>query len=58
MTPTRAEGHDRCGHCEKKNRPNRDDFRCARCGFAAPADHNAAISIGRRAVSHASGDAA
>ncbi|MEV4244708.1 transposase [Streptosporangium canum] len=48
----------RCGHCEKKNRPSRDDFRCVGCGFAGPADHNAAINIGRRAVSHAADDAA
>ncbi|MER5647106.1 RNA-guided endonuclease TnpB family protein [Streptosporangium sp. NPDC002524] len=48
----------RCGHCDKRNRPNRDDFRCLGCGFAGPADHNAAINIGRRAVSHAADDAA
>jgi IS605 OrfB family transposase len=47
-----------CGHCEKRNRPTRDDFRCVRWGFAGPADHNAAINIGRRAVSHAADDAA
>lgn len=39
-----------CGHCDKRNRPTRDDFRCVRCGFAGPADHNAAINIGRRAA--------
>ncbi|WP_030907193.1 RNA-guided endonuclease InsQ/TnpB family protein [Streptosporangium amethystogenes] len=48
----------RCGHCDKSNRPNRDDFTCLGCGFAGPADHNAAINIGRRAVSHAADDAA
>ncbi|MEV4749692.1 transposase, partial [Streptosporangium sp. NPDC049248] len=48
----------RCGHCDKRNRPNRDDFTCLGCGFAGPADHNAAINIGRRAVSHAADDAA
>ncbi|MEV0755871.1 transposase [Streptosporangium sp. NPDC050280] len=48
----------RCGHCDKRNRPNRDDFKCLGCGFAGPADHNAAINIGRRAVSHAADDAA
>ncbi|AWS44901.1 RNA-guided endonuclease TnpB family protein [Streptosporangium sp. 'caverna'] len=42
----------RCGHCEKKNRPTRDDFRCVACGFAGPADHNAAINIGRRAAAN------
>ncbi|XVQ87092.1 RNA-guided endonuclease InsQ/TnpB family protein [Microbispora siamensis] len=40
----------KCGHCDKRNRPTRDDFRCVRCGFAGPADHNAAINIGRRAA--------
>ncbi len=48
----------RCGHCDKRNRPNRDDFTCLGRGFAGPADHNAAINIGRRAVSHAADDAA
>ncbi|MEU9835059.1 transposase [Streptosporangium sp. NPDC048047] len=53
----------RCGHCDKRNRPTRDDFSCLGCGFAGPADHNAAINIARRgadgrAVSHAADDAA
>jgi putative transposase len=39
-----------CGHIDKRNRPTRDDFRCILCGHAAPADHNAAINIGRRAA--------
>jgi transposase, IS605 OrfB family, central region len=39
-----------CGHVDKRNRPTRDDFRCTRCGHAGPADHNAAINIGRRAA--------
>jgi putative transposase len=39
-----------CGHCEKANRKNRDDFLCESCGYAAPADHNAAVNIGRAAV--------
>ncbi|MFF4411931.1 RNA-guided endonuclease InsQ/TnpB family protein [Streptosporangium sp. NPDC001559] len=48
----------RCGHLDKRNRPTRDDFRCVGCGFAGPADHNAAINIASRgadgrAVSHA-----
>ncbi|RCG32781.1 transposase [Sphaerisporangium album] len=47
-----------CGHIDKRNRPTRDDFRCTSCGFAGPADHIAAINIGRRAVSHAADDAA
>ncbi|MEV6980916.1 transposase [Sphaerisporangium sp. NPDC051017] len=47
-----------CGHCDKRNRPTRDDFSCVWCGFAGPGDHNAAINIGRRAVSHAADDAA
>ncbi|MFF4416234.1 RNA-guided endonuclease InsQ/TnpB family protein [Streptosporangium sp. NPDC001559] len=47
-----------CGHCAKRNRPHRDSFLCVACGFAGPADHIAAINIGRRAVSHAADDAA
>lgn len=38
-----------CGHVDKKNRPTRDRFECVECGFAGPADHIAAINIGRRA---------
>ncbi|WP_030913440.1 RNA-guided endonuclease InsQ/TnpB family protein [Streptosporangium amethystogenes] len=47
-----------CGHIDKRNRPTRDDFRCVSCGLAGPADHFAAINIGRRAVRHAADDAA
>jgi len=39
-----------CGHVDKKNRPTRDKFECVECGFAGPADHIAAINIGRRAA--------
>lgn len=39
-----------CGHTDKKNRPTRDRFVCVKCGFAGPADHIAAINIGRRAA--------
>ncbi|APU89130.1 transposase-like protein [Virus Rctr71] len=39
----------RCGHCEKANRPTRDNFRCVSCGYAAPADINAAANIAARA---------
>jgi len=47
-----------CGHIHRKNRPNRDDFRCTRCRLSLPADLNAAINIAQRggddwAVSHA-----
>lgn len=38
-----------CGHIDKRNRPDRDHFRCVECGFAGPADTIAAINIGRRA---------
>ncbi|WP_306307201.1 transposase, partial [Alicyclobacillus acidiphilus] len=34
-----------CGHCDKKNRPTRDDFHCQSCGFAGPADGVAAVNI-------------
>jgi IS605 OrfB family transposase len=37
-----------CGHISKKNRPNRDDFRCVECGYAAPADTVGAINIALR----------
>ncbi|MFI6454176.1 RNA-guided endonuclease TnpB family protein [Streptosporangium amethystogenes] len=47
-----------CGHIDRRNRPTRDDFRCVSCGLAGPADHFAAINIGRRAVRHAADDAA
>lgn len=39
----------RCGHVAKENRPTRDNFCCVSCGFAGPADHIAAVNIGRRA---------
>ncbi len=39
-----------CGHCEKANRQSQADFKCVRCGFAAPADWNAAINISRASV--------
>lgn len=36
-----------CGHCEKANRKNRDDFLCKSCGYTTVADHNAAVNISR-----------
>jgi len=39
-----------CGHCEKANRKSQAEFKCIRCGFAAPADWNAAINISRASV--------
>jgi len=39
-----------CKHNEKGNRPNRDTFRCVRCGFSGNADHIAAINIASRAA--------
>lgn len=47
-----------CGHVAKSNRKSQDRFECGCCGFAANADHNAAINIsvlGRGAVSHPNG---
>lgn len=38
-----------CGHNKRANRPNRDTFKCVRCGFAGQADHIAAINIAARA---------
>jgi putative transposase len=53
----------RCGHVDKKNRPDQETFACTSCGFAEHADVNAARNIATRgvaswAVSHAADDAA
>jgi len=40
----------RCGHCQKKNRKSQAEFLCQFCGFAAPADWNAAVNIARATV--------
>ena len=43
----------KCGYIDKSNRKSQDIFLCGRCGFAARADHNAAVNIsilGRGAV--------
>ncbi len=37
-----------CGHCEKRNRKSRDEFVCRHCGYALPADWNAAKNIQAR----------
>lgn len=39
-----------CGHCEKANRQSQASFLCKSCGFAAPADYNAACNISVAAV--------
>jgi IS605 OrfB family transposase len=39
-----------CGHCAKENRKTQASFICQSCGFAAPADWNAAINISRASV--------
>src|SRR5271166_231897 len=39
-----------CGLVDKRNRPSRDKFECIGCGFAAPADHNAARNIWQRGL--------
>ena len=41
----------RCGYCEKANRLSQAEFLCRSCGFAAPADWNAAVTIARAAPS-------
>ena len=38
-----------CGVEDRKNRPDRDLFRCIGCGYAGHADHVAAINIAARA---------
>jgi IS605 OrfB family transposase len=39
-----------CGYCDKRNRPDQAHFCCLPCGFAAPADWNAAVNIAQRAT--------
>lgn len=39
-----------CGCIDKKNRSNRDTFKCIKCGLAGPADYVAAINIAARAI--------
>lgn len=39
-----------CGCIDKANRPSQSIFLCVSCGFAAPADHNAARNIACRAA--------
>jgi putative transposase len=39
-----------CGHCEKANRQSQASFLCQSCGYAAPADYNAAVNISRAPV--------
>jgi putative transposase len=36
-----------CGHCDKRNRPDRNRFCCISCGHAAPADTTAARNMGQ-----------
>lgn len=43
-----------CGYCDKRNRKDQAHFVCLKCGFAAPADQNAAINISRAARQSAS----
>jgi IS605 OrfB family transposase len=39
-----------CRYCHDGNRPDQAHFRCLRCGFTLPADHNAARNIAARAT--------
>ena len=39
-----------CGLIDRRNRLNRDDFKCIGCGVAAQADHNAARVIRQRGM--------
>ncbi len=36
------------GLVERRNRPSQSVFRCVVCGLGGPADHIAAVNIGRR----------
>ncbi|WP_127503948.1 RNA-guided endonuclease InsQ/TnpB family protein [Actinoplanes solisilvae] len=38
----------RCGHRDKRNRPDQETFHCRSCGVVAHADHNAALNIAVR----------
>ncbi len=38
-----------CGYCERANRKSQAEFLCKSCGYAAPADTNAAVNIAARA---------
>jgi putative transposase len=40
----------KCGHRDKRNRPDQATFICRSCGVVAHADHNAAINIAARGV--------
>ena len=40
----------KCGCVEKRNRPDRESFKCVSCGFAGPADYVAALNIAARGV--------
>jgi len=41
---------NRCGHRDKRNRPDQETFCCRSCGVVAHADHNAALNIAQRGV--------
>ncbi len=41
---------NRCGHIDRKNRPNQHTFSCTSCGFAEHADVNAARNIAVRGI--------
>lgn len=41
-----------CGCCDRRNRPDRDTFRCIACGHTGAADHVAAINISQRAAAN------
>ena len=41
---------NRCGHRDKRNRPDQETFICRSCGVVAHADHNAARNIAQRGV--------
>jgi len=40
----------KCGHRDKRNRPDQATFICRSCGVVAHADHNAAVNIAQRGV--------
>ncbi|WP_460808286.1 RNA-guided endonuclease InsQ/TnpB family protein [Micromonospora zhanjiangensis] len=41
---------NRCGHRDRRNRPDQETFTCRSCGVVAHADHNAALNIAQRGI--------
>ena len=44
------ESRTRCGNVDRRNRPERNLFRCIKCGFSDETDYVAALNIAKKAV--------